>query len=308
HQGLFWHSLDGSATFNTPDPAATPTATGLYYNRNRWYAPHLGRFLQRDPNESAMLVLDTLARNGEVLSAFAGAFDAVSHFGSGMNLYGYAGSNPITGSDALGLFDWFDEVDDILAQSQAERAEAAERVMFHGYMAQRIGVAALQVLLVSTCPTFALLSSGYGMYNAMLDIYENGLTWQNSISLGLNAATGAGGLSKAVSRFRGHRRATSAAYDKATGQLHHAISKKVHKALEKHPTLKGKYEYRDSRFVTRAVDEEAHRGYQGWHRGIDDEVAEWVKTHRDATEATFERFLRAIYKRPEMRQRFPDGL
>ncbi|NLX24141.1 MAG: hypothetical protein GXY55_21020, partial [Phycisphaerae bacterium] len=29
HQGLFWHSLDGSATFNTPDPAATPTATGL---------------------------------------------------------------------------------------------------------------------------------------------------------------------------------------------------------------------------------------------------------------------------------------
>jgi RHS repeat-associated protein len=52
--------------------------TGLMHNRNRAYSAELGRFLQRDP---------------------AGYVD-------GMNLYAYAGNNPLLFSDPYGLYRW----------------------------------------------------------------------------------------------------------------------------------------------------------------------------------------------------------
>jgi RHS repeat-associated protein len=52
--------------------------TQLCYNRARYYSPDLGRYLSRDP-------LDLVA---------------------GVNLYMYAGNDPVNGSDPLGLFDW----------------------------------------------------------------------------------------------------------------------------------------------------------------------------------------------------------
>jgi hypothetical protein len=58
-------------------------------------------------------------------------------------------------------------------------------------------------------------------------------------------------------------------WTKCSGQEHHAISSKIHEALEKHPLLKGIYKPRDNRFVTQAIDKEAHKGYQTWHRDLD---------------------------------------
>ena len=52
--------------------------TGLMYNRNRAYSPELGRFLQRDP----------------------------AGYADGMNLYAYAGNNPLLFSDPYGLYRW----------------------------------------------------------------------------------------------------------------------------------------------------------------------------------------------------------
>lgn len=62
------------------------------------------------------------------------------------------------------------------------------------------------------------------------------------------------------------------------GQLHHVISWPIAKVLGVHRMLRGLYKPRDPRFVTRAVDEKAHCGYQQWHRD-----------------------------RPAMRARFPNG-
>jgi len=104
HQGLFWHSLDGSATLNTPDPAANPTATGLYYNRNRWYAPHLGRFLQRDPNASASVLVSTLAIHGRATQILAESFSVASHFADGLNVYAYCSNDPVLARDPSGRF------------------------------------------------------------------------------------------------------------------------------------------------------------------------------------------------------------
>ena len=104
HQGLFWHSLDGSATLNTPDPAANPTATGLYYNRNRWYAPHLGRFLQRDPNETGQLIASHISFGGTSPSLGIAAFDSRRAFQDSLSSYEYLGSSPIAYQDPAGLF------------------------------------------------------------------------------------------------------------------------------------------------------------------------------------------------------------
>jgi hypothetical protein len=91
------------------------------------------------------------------------------------------------------------------------------------------------------------------------------------------------------------------------GQWHHIISKTIFRALEEHETLRGQYTARDPRFVSRAVDEQSHCGYQSWHRDIDLEVVSWLKARRRTTPKEFEAYLRDIYKRPEMRQRFPHG-
>jgi hypothetical protein len=89
------------------------------------------------------------------------------------------------------------------------------------------------------------------------------------------------------------------------GQLHHVISKPIAKELEGHRTLRGQYKARDRRFVTRAVDEKSHCGYQKWHREVDAEVVEWLRRYKKATPKEFETFLREIYNRSEMRARFP---
>ncbi|MCG8408818.1 MAG: hypothetical protein MI923_26730, partial [Phycisphaerales bacterium] len=106
HQGLFFDRFDGGIH----DPVLAPGAAGLYYNRNRMYSPSMGRFIQRDPNETAMPALTALASNGDAMFILLGGFDGRGLYGDGMNLYEYAGSNPLNVRDPLGLYDDFDEV------------------------------------------------------------------------------------------------------------------------------------------------------------------------------------------------------
>lgn len=55
-----------------------------------------------------------------------------------------------------------------------------------------------------------------------------------------------------------------------TGQIHHPISTRVGRALDRHPTLRGHFQPRDPRFTTRAIDEAAHRGY-----GLEQVAVRW---------------------------------
>ncbi len=93
-----------------------------------------------------------------------------------------------------------------------------------------------------------------------------------------------------------------------TGQTHHAISSPVHQALERHPILKGKYKYRDSRFEAFAKDLPSHEGYPEWHRKLDAEVSAWIDRNKHATEEGFERFLQERYDKEDLRKLFPRGL
>jgi RHS repeat-associated protein len=91
----------------------------------------------------------------------------------------------------------------------------------------------------------------------------------------------------------------------STGQLHHGISKRIFRELQKHPNLKGLYKYRDPRFVARAKDLASHKGYQQWHRNLDTRVVHWLKTHQNATPKQFESYLRGEYSKPYLRALFP---
>jgi len=94
---------------------------------------------------------------------------------------------------------------------------------------------------------------------------------------------------------------------RAVGQQHHAISRTIHNALERHPNLAGRYAARDSRFVTQAIDDAAHRGYQTWHRELDQQVVGWIQVNPNASPAEFEGFLRELYATPDLASRFPGG-
>lgn len=91
------------------------------------------------------------------------------------------------------------------------------------------------------------------------------------------------------------------------GQNHHVISRPIAKALKDHLSLRGLYEPRDERFVAKAKDKDSHCGYQQWHRSVDQEVIRWLRDYPKATQKEFESFLREIYNRPAMRNRFPHG-
>ena len=108
HQGLFFVRLDGIPD----DPPLETGAHGLYYNRNRWYSPDLGRYITRDINGTAQPIITALAFHANALSVFMGTFSGQGQYADGMNLYLYGGANPVNMRDALGLFaddSWLDD-------------------------------------------------------------------------------------------------------------------------------------------------------------------------------------------------------
>jgi RHS repeat-associated protein len=98
HQGLFAYPLTtGASTLH-------PNTLILYYNRNRWYNPQHGRFLQRDQNGTGAVLIATGTMNGGAPQVRADEFDSTIHSADGLDLYCYAGSNPVMGRDPSGLF------------------------------------------------------------------------------------------------------------------------------------------------------------------------------------------------------------
>jgi RHS repeat-associated protein len=98
-QGLFFERYDGDYT----QPCIAPNVAGMYYARARFYSPALGRFLQRDPNETGLPIITALLMNGQSMSILMSGFDARGLFGDGVNLYLFAGANPVNRLDPSGM-------------------------------------------------------------------------------------------------------------------------------------------------------------------------------------------------------------
>ena len=67
-------------------------------------------------NETALPLATALAMNGDALDVLFAPFEPRMHYGDGMNLYAYLGSNPINGLDPIGLDEIDDLIDDITGQ------------------------------------------------------------------------------------------------------------------------------------------------------------------------------------------------
>lgn len=80
------------------------------------------------------------------------------------------------------------------------------------------------------------------------------------------------------------------------------------KALENHKNLKGKFKLRDPRFTARAVDKEAHNGYQDWHRDLDKEVVNKINNNPNFDVKSFTAWLYKRYSQSDLARRFPGGL
>ncbi|MBK8208075.1 MAG: hypothetical protein IPK87_14965 [Planctomycetes bacterium] len=94
---------------------------------------------------------------------------------------------------------------------------------------------------------------------------------------------------------------------KLSGQSHHIISRSIKKALKRHKVLGKEGNLRGQAGVTQAKDLRSHCGYQDWHRKYDAEVVEWLDGNPAASKAEFESFLKRIYDRSDMKDRFPGG-
>jgi len=92
-----------------------------------------------------------------------------------------------------------------------------------------------------------------------------------------------------------------------TGQIHHAISTKIARALGNHPVMAGMFSKRDPRFITQAINNAAHRGYQRWHRELDAEVVKWIEGNPTKNADDFLGFLKGLYDRADINARFPNG-
>jgi len=91
----------------------------------------------------------------------------------------------------------------------------------------------------------------------------------------------------------------------ATGQLHHILSNKTMKALNEHHTLKGVFEREDAAFKYRAKDADAHKGYQQWHRDVDNTTVDWLQNNPNATPEQFKKFLNDLYQQPGVSSKIP---
>lgn len=197
HQGLFFERFDGNYNDQTLSAGGGPAFSGgsngagalnpvkgVYYNRNRFYSPTLGRFTTRDPNETALPILISLAMNALGIDLLSGQFNAESLFDGGMNLYEYESSSPVNTRDPLGLFDDFDDlIGDLKGQ----------RVATLGYIQEGAG---FMLMGVNTVVDFAGGLLGLDLLAAGRNVLSGNAGLWDYLELGLAVA---GPLGKAVS-------------------------------------------------------------------------------------------------------------
>ncbi|MBL0870875.1 MAG: hypothetical protein IBJ18_09900 [Phycisphaerales bacterium] len=143
HKGLFFDRLDGDTSagqvgevidWSTGDelPTLVANASGLYQMRNRVYSPTLGRFMQRDPNATSMVLIESASMHGRGLGAAVAAISPDAMYGDGHNLYQYLGSNPWHRFDELGL-SWAEIAGDaVVAGIRGIRGGLAEMTSQYG--------------------------------------------------------------------------------------------------------------------------------------------------------------------------------
>ena len=86
------------------------------------------------------------------------------------------------------------------------------------------------------------------------------------------------------------------------GQKHHPFSRKIVKAANGNPNLKGQVTRNSG--TLKALTKEAHQGYQTWHRELDDKVVTWITKNKTASLSDFTNYMNQLYGTDDMIARF----
>ena len=297
-EALSWDSGTGTL-FDTR--RLEPGARLIGYARNRTLDVRRGRWLQVDPNESGALVVDQVRWHGARLVVESPPVDLRIRTSDGLGLATYARANSIQNSDPLGLL-----VGMILP--------GPEDILMGGFRALRGGLEEMVGQYGANQELDLDWALDWSQEDSFHSRMENGWVQESFNAGAWNAfidemdptggylsepfmAGAASGAAKAVKKAK-----------HLTGQLHHAISTKVHRALQDHKNLKDVYKKRDNDWTTQAGKLDDHKGYQTWHRKYDGDVVAWIKQYESATPAQFEHYLKGLYRKGELAEKFPSGL
>ena len=162
-------------------------ATSIPGTAQAEYNPKLGRFVQRDPNETGALYATALARNAQTRAVMAG-LGAGTQYLNGLNLFEYTGSNPINRYDPAGLdwgYEW--DVDDIAAEYYAERAAhqievIAQARVLAGHVGTVMKGMAKRMVAETVATAFFWWApyafTAYDVANASYTMYRHGFEWE----------------------------------------------------------------------------------------------------------------------------------
>ncbi len=88
----------------------------------------------------------------------------------------------------------------------------------------------------------------------------------------------------------------------ATGQEHHPISNKIERAAQSTENLNDLSRLDTGTITASTLDD--HKGYQKWHREIDDAVVSWIESNPSASVDDFVEQMNNLYGTDEMVARF----
>ena len=152
----------------------------MVHMRNRAYSPQMGRFMQPDPNATAMMLIEAASYHGRGLDAMVAAFDVQGMYGDGMSLYAYLGSNPWMRSDPLGLsWDPFSMVDEYLAE------DAGNKAAFMSALGQGMKSVAVVAATIAAMMPFPIVNVAGSVALAVLNGEDIGSAMGASLALGL---------------------------------------------------------------------------------------------------------------------------
>ncbi len=344
HKGLFVERLDESgantgtsliSNLSSDPPTLVPRATSIVHMRNRWYRADLGRFLTVDPNASGVQLVERL-KHGRSGAPTVAEFDLDSAMLDGANLYGYARGNPGLHGDEMGLSVDDDDDEDsddftpsLITPSLNWRQYVALPVRAVAWVAKVVMVATGTVRgglegLTTAYATNLELDIDWAMdwsepddnhsrtnndwiAESFADGIGNGYEQTSEFVGGDPLDFGFGNPLMAMGAGGGKGRGIGGAGKSLTGQNHHAISRKIDRALADNPGTAGQYNRNEKQWMTRAATPKDHRGYQTWHRKYDDNAVKWIKEKKPSVHQ-FRAYMNRVYSRPAMRQRFPNGL
>jgi hypothetical protein len=170
------------------------------------YNPKLGRFMQRDPIETAMLASTALRSNADSAELIL-EMSAAAQFGDGLTFYLYQCSNPLLGIDPDGL--WWRDVElcmtDLVAERVATQIEVVARAQLLAQMAMDVAREWTKRIFHEILTTAIYPPSLYGwaIYDVTSGFYaliQHGFSWGAVAGLAadLYGLKGVGSAARAV--------------------------------------------------------------------------------------------------------------